>query len=219
MPNAETPITEQFYGLLREPKQARSKKLIADICSATIALAKEEGVPALNTNAIAQRAGIEATSLYRFFSGKEAILEYIYAFWLAEIRAIWDEFDTDLNYQELGWEEFFVEISEAWPQSDSTLDKYQIFQEALPSYTVLRAMDLQHRDYYVDFLARNFRRFGATGTVVQWRNLAEYLYVVEDEVHAKAAQGWFTSLEEGRALFLETMLFHIGKLMPTKHGL
>ena len=220
MQTAATPNHEQHYELLlREPKQARSKKLVADICSAAIALATEEGVPKLNTNAIAQRAGVEPTSLYRFFSDKQAILEYVYSLWLAEIRLIWDDFDSNPKYQKLGWEEFFVQISEIWPLEEGTQDKYLVFQEALPSYPRLRALDLQHREYFADFYVRQFRRFGADGTVEQWRNLADYLYVIEDEVHVKAAQGWFTSLEAARALFLETMLFHIGKLMPTKHGL
>lgn len=215
MPAAETPMHKQFCGLLlREPKQARSRKLIEDICNATIALAKEKGLPALNTNAIAQRAGVEPTSLYRFFSGKEAILEYTYALWLAEIRLVWDEFDADPKYQKLGWEAFFSQISKTWPLLSDTQDKYSIFQQALHSYPRLVALDLQHREYSRDFYARQFQRFGADGSKEQWRNLADYLYIIEDEVHLKAAQGWFTSLEAGRALFLETMLFHIGKFMP-----
>lgn len=47
----------------QQPKQARSRDLVDKICGAAVALAQESGVLALNTNSIANRAGVDISSL------------------------------------------------------------------------------------------------------------------------------------------------------------
>jgi hypothetical protein len=76
-------------------------------------------------------------------------------------------------------------------------------------------MDVQHRENYIAFFVRQMKRFGARGTKKEWIDLAIYLYIVEDEVQSRPANNAFSTLQAGRSLFLESMLYHLGKFMPT----
>jgi AcrR family transcriptional regulator len=58
----------------RTPKQARSRDTIDVILQATIQILEQEDATALNTNAIAERAGISVGTLYEYFPDREAIL-------------------------------------------------------------------------------------------------------------------------------------------------
>lgn len=55
--------------------QARSRQTVIRILDAAAAIADEQGVDAATTRAIADRAGVSAPSLYRFFADREAILD------------------------------------------------------------------------------------------------------------------------------------------------
>ena len=58
----------------RQPRQARSRQMQADILAAAADILRRRGLPALNTNAVAERAGVSVGSLYQYFPGKDAIL-------------------------------------------------------------------------------------------------------------------------------------------------
>lgn len=59
----------------RAPVQERSRQTVTRILDAAAAIADEQGVDAATTRAIADRAGVSAPSLYRFFADREAILD------------------------------------------------------------------------------------------------------------------------------------------------
>ncbi|MFG2254288.1 TetR/AcrR family transcriptional regulator [Streptomyces mirabilis] len=59
----------------REPVQARSRETVKRILDAAAVLIDEGGVDAVTTRLIADRAGITAASLYRFFADREQILD------------------------------------------------------------------------------------------------------------------------------------------------
>ena len=59
----------------RAPVQARSRQTVIRILDAAAAIADEQGVDAVTTRAIADRAGVSYPSLYRFFGDREAILD------------------------------------------------------------------------------------------------------------------------------------------------
>jgi len=58
----------------RSPRQARSRDTIETIFEATARIIERGGRAALNTNHIAERAGISVGTLYQYFPNKEAIL-------------------------------------------------------------------------------------------------------------------------------------------------
>jgi AcrR family transcriptional regulator len=58
----------------RKPKQARAQDTVEVIFEATAQILRREGRVALNTNHIAECAGISVGTLYQYFPDKEAIL-------------------------------------------------------------------------------------------------------------------------------------------------
>jgi AcrR family transcriptional regulator len=58
----------------RKPTQARAHATMDTIFEATARIIERDGIVALNTNRIAERAGISIGTLYEYFPNKEAIL-------------------------------------------------------------------------------------------------------------------------------------------------
>lgn len=58
----------------KSPQQARAQVTVNAIFDATARILERKGPSSLNTNAIAQHAGISVGTLYGYFSSKEAIL-------------------------------------------------------------------------------------------------------------------------------------------------
>ena len=58
----------------RRPRQSRAKDTVEVIFEATARILQREGRTALNTNYIAESAGISVGTLYQYFPNKEAIL-------------------------------------------------------------------------------------------------------------------------------------------------
>jgi AcrR family transcriptional regulator len=62
----------------RTPSQVRSRETFEAICAAAADLIADEGITALNTNAVAQRAGVSITSVYAYFPDKWAIVQELF---------------------------------------------------------------------------------------------------------------------------------------------
>jgi AcrR family transcriptional regulator len=58
----------------RAPKQARARSKVDTIIEAATQILEKEGREALNTNRVAERAGVSISTLYQYFSDKNAIL-------------------------------------------------------------------------------------------------------------------------------------------------
>ena len=67
--SAHTPV-----GPRKKPSQGRSRATVEALVSAAAHILEAHGLGALNTNAVAERAGVSVGSLYQYFSGKDAIL-------------------------------------------------------------------------------------------------------------------------------------------------
>jgi len=61
----------------RTPTQARSRRTVQRILDAAEVLVGESGVDAATTRAIADRAGVAAPSLYRFFADRDEVLDAV----------------------------------------------------------------------------------------------------------------------------------------------
>jgi AcrR family transcriptional regulator len=60
---------------MKTPKQERSRQTVDSILESTARILTKEGMESLNTNRIAEVAGVSIGSIYQFFRSKEAILE------------------------------------------------------------------------------------------------------------------------------------------------
>lgn len=62
----------------RRPVQKRSRETFDNICSAASEILIQDGLDALNTNAVADRAGVSITAVYAYFPDKFAILHELF---------------------------------------------------------------------------------------------------------------------------------------------
>jgi AcrR family transcriptional regulator len=69
-----TRTVKPIASLRREPMQGRAQKTIETIFEATAQIVEQDGVGALSTNKIAQKAGFSIGTLYQYFPTKEAIM-------------------------------------------------------------------------------------------------------------------------------------------------
>jgi AcrR family transcriptional regulator len=74
----------------RKPKQARSQQIVLAIEEACVRILTEEGPDAVNTNRIAEVAGVNIASVYRYFPNKDAIMAEVYERQLAMEGAMLD---------------------------------------------------------------------------------------------------------------------------------
>lgn len=58
----------------KQPRQARSKAMVATILEAAVRILIKGGYEAATTIAIAEKAGISVGSLYQYFPNKESIV-------------------------------------------------------------------------------------------------------------------------------------------------
>lgn len=87
-----------IVGLVREPSQSRSRATFERILQAAVDILAEEGLPALNTNRIAEAAGVNIATLYAYFAHKEGIIAYL-AQRFEDRRAT----SVEAHAAELGW--------------------------------------------------------------------------------------------------------------------
>jgi AcrR family transcriptional regulator len=69
VPVRQTPVRSR-----KAPSQERSRATVDAVLAAAAHILEKRGLGALNTNAVAERAGVSIGSLYQYFSSKDAIL-------------------------------------------------------------------------------------------------------------------------------------------------
>ena len=62
----------------KKPKQLRSRQIVRAIIQACRKIMDEDGPDSLNTNHIADVAGVNIASLYRWFPNKDAIIAEVF---------------------------------------------------------------------------------------------------------------------------------------------
>jgi len=72
------------------PQQSRAEQTVATILEAAARVLETKGLDGLNTNLVAQRAGVSVGTLYQYFPGKDAIIVALskreYAVFFAEAK-------------------------------------------------------------------------------------------------------------------------------------
>jgi len=196
----------------REPAQARSRVLVEKLCQSTLELADERGLRNVNTNLIAAHAGVDISSLYRFFANKEAILFYIADQWLAGIREVYSRFEQDPDLLALPWRAYFARLLEDW-NLPGHYSKYAALEGLWHVYPELRELEERHLRFHVEFFLRQLKRFGARGTRSQWRPLAIYAFFVEDAVNELAARSEKKLGRDLTAIYRDSLFSQLAKLL------
>ncbi len=106
----------------REPVQVRSREAVRRILEAAEELIEADGLDAVTTRTIAERAGVSAPSLYRFFADRDEIVDRLLSRRLAEL-------DRHAEAAEAGWE-----ITSVRDYVSREIDLHLAFYEEHPSF-------------------------------------------------------------------------------------
>ena len=168
-----------------EPAQDRGWAVVQRITDVTLELLARDGMDAVNTNVIADMAGITPPSLYRFFANKQAIFAYILENWLSEIQGVYRRYDSDEELLALPWNEFFDSILQEWSVPGNR-EKTIVWDAIIESDENLKSLDDKHFAQHSRFMFKHFRRLGARGSEAEWETHSYYAYFVQDYVEAMA---------------------------------
>jgi AcrR family transcriptional regulator len=78
----------------KQPKQARAQATVQAIIEASAQILLQDGLGGLNTNVVAERAGVSIGSVYEYFPGKEAIVAAVAT---QSMAAVLCEIEDELN--------------------------------------------------------------------------------------------------------------------------
>ncbi|MDN5759497.1 MAG: TetR/AcrR family transcriptional regulator [Tomitella sp.] len=95
-------------GVVREPVQTRAKATFERILQAGLEVLMADGLPGMNTNRIAEVAGVNIATVYAYFTNKESILAFL-ARRFEDERASWvEEYAAQLGVSGgPTWEQWF----------------------------------------------------------------------------------------------------------------
>jgi len=204
--------------LLRQPKQARSQQLIKNICDAALDIAQTSNVQNVTIKAISAKIGAPPASIYRFFQDSDAILEYIYYRWAKDIRGILERIETDPEALTLPWHQFFSKLSEDWKIPDDN-ELHRIFDDTSNISPRIEEIKVKQRAWFANFFARHMARFGAHGTVEEWRDLGIFLAALDEEVASYSLASQFSTTETLQSLKMKTTYLLVSQLMPAEEDL
>ena len=156
-------VTSERQTKLKRPSQARSVATFANILKASTDIIVERGVQGLNTNVVADRAGVNIGTVYHYFPDKTAILVELFRIdqehrnkpLTEKLNEICESADLDQ------WaDEMFTLSVELRTSSPATTQLRRAFR-AVPE---LVAIDRQETELYLDYIsARLCDRFVGLG--------------------------------------------------------
>lgn len=160
----------------RQPRQLRSQEVASRIEQATLALLQEQGFAALNTNAIAARAGVGIKSLYHLFPNKEAIICRLALDWLAAVC----EAQESIREQADSWPQTLLMLDEALEALDERFVGYGALWQAMDLIPALHRVEQEHEGRQITFWSERLRHFGCRWPESELITLVRYFYRTAD---------------------------------------
>ncbi|MGL4475532.1 MAG: TetR/AcrR family transcriptional regulator [Shewanella sp.] len=198
--------------LRKLPKQKRSQALISNIIQCTENLVQRFGYQSINTNSIAEHAGIHVKSLYEFFPNKESIFYYIADEWLLSLRKMCLAYEAQ-DYLALEWRSYFWQLHQGCKADNRYAKNYNSLQglwDLMPEFT---ALDNFHRQFLIEFHIKHFRRFGATQPDANLITLCHFLMAMEDGLGLVLAQVSPEQAYQLSHMHFDTLCFHLEKIL------
>ncbi|WP_174875340.1 TetR/AcrR family transcriptional regulator [Vogesella oryzae] len=169
----------------RTPRQQRSQEAKRKIELATLALLAEQGYPALNTNAIAARAGVGIKSLYHLFPNKEAIICQLASGWLEAVNAVKQE----LTQQDLALPALLDALDAALERLDEQFGGYGPLWQGMDLVPALKELETQHEARQIAYWSERLRHYGCRWPPAELAALAQYYYRMSDTGMQYAKEG------------------------------
>ncbi len=171
----------------REPRQARSRQMVERILAATLTLLERSGIGELSTNHIADEAGVDIASLYRYFGSKEAILCALTDAWISKVQTVYRRY-ADLEALQLPLvgllRQVYAELAEI-PDNDWG---YRLLANLMETLPCLRELEDAHESTAANFWAGVFRFYGARWDEAKLLTFARMYYVEVDSALSLAGR-------------------------------
>jgi AcrR family transcriptional regulator len=192
----------------RQPQQARSTQLVADILKAAVRVLEREGAQRFTTIRVAEAAGVSVGSLYQYFPNKQAIL---YRLQLDEWERTGATVDAILGNEALPPPRRVRELMRAFFRSECEEAPLRLaLDAAAPSYHT--APEVRARRRRSQRIVRAFVRAAAPGASPrQQRFAAQLLFMTTTAVgkqlselgpSAAAVDRWADAVAEMLTLYL-----------------
>lgn len=180
MPGPNTEADNAFFR--REPRQARSREMVARILAASRTLLERDGLQRLTTNHIAREAGVDIASLYQYFASKEAILYTLAEQWVQQVQAVYarhrSAFAPDASAKPMlqSLRDIFNEL-EGLPDNEWNWKHLAPPMNVVP---VLQELEAEHETATASFWAAWLRAHGVDWPDARLDAFARMLYVQID---------------------------------------
>lgn len=163
----------------RIPAQERAIARVEQILQAAAQLLVEQGVAAVTTARIAERAGVPIGSVYQYFPNKQAIFLALHENSLEGPRQAIEQFLRSGPY-DAGPRVFLQQLIVAMRKNRGdpiVQDAVRIACEAFPE---LKAVQFQSAQRLADVLARVLRRLGSRWSTAKLRRLVLYVHYLNE---------------------------------------
>lgn len=160
----------------RQPRQQRSQEVASRIEQATLLLLQEGGFAALNTNAIAERAGVGIKSLYHLYPNKEAIICRLAMGWLSAVC----EAQEQIRIQAQSWSQALALLDLALDALDRRFVGYGALWHAMDLIPDLHLVEQEHERGQIVFWSALLRHFGCRWPDPELATLVRYFYRTAD---------------------------------------
>jgi AcrR family transcriptional regulator len=172
----------------RHPQQARARAKVQLITNAALAIINEEGTSALNTDRIAEAAGISVGTVYRYFPDKKSILLKVYSDALDELFAALQS-AAHLPTLPPTWNDFCDRISSEMTQNERRYAAILRIRSTM-MYVEFADLDRRNADRIADLVVTILRHYGSKWPERTLRKLALYGVYLSD-----SAWHYFWSME------------------------
>jgi len=166
--------TPAHLQLRKQPKQQRTRRLIESVFETTLDILNQQGVAAVNTNLIAEQAGIDVASLYQFFANKESILYLLAKRGLEQIAATLTHFEQ--CHSQLDYYRFFDKLYRELHLDPTRHPGFMKLNPLWQQHADFIYLANQHQRHCIDFLCRQLRRYGSILPNEALRALCTHIY-------------------------------------------
>ncbi|MCB1661162.1 MAG: TetR/AcrR family transcriptional regulator [Pseudomonadales bacterium] len=191
----------------KQPTQARSRKRVQKVLTATRLLLRDQGLNSVTTSKIAKQAGIPVGSVYQYYPNKKAILVALYSDYLAKIREVFDLYEGE-PLLSMEWQEFFENLLQSLIAAEEQGDIIPELVQSTKIYPELKEIENKHTKVVNRKFLAFFRHFGFTGSDAKLIRLSSFLYLLNEgswiyrseyksAQHHKEAANWETAAALG----------------------
>lgn len=159
--------------LVKVPAQRRARDTFNRIVSAAVDLLLDAGISCLNTNAVAERAGVNVASVYSYFRNKESIV-YFLAEYYENSRVALVAAGADHLSERSEWRTILAEIIDAMVSFRIDHPGCVVVRRAVESLPDSPDFDGASTQQAAEVLSRAFVRLGRPSPAQQLEKIARF---------------------------------------------